>query len=144
VITIDMLGVQELTRRLAAVPDNLQRRVIREMAQIVYDSAQRAADTHTKTGALARSLVNKPIPGGRYIGHDLQAAEHAKYVHNGTRPHEIRPRRRKVLRWVSGDVYAFARKVQHPGYEGDAYLVRAADDAVRAFDAILRKAQQEV
>ncbi len=143
-ITIDILGAQELTRRLAAVPDNLQRRVIREMSQIIYDSAQRAADTHTKTGALARSLVNKPIPNGRYVGHDLQAAPHAVFVHWGTKPHEIRPRRRKVLRWPAGDEFVFARKVRHPGYEGDAYLVRAADDAVRAFDAIVRKVQQEV
>jgi hypothetical protein len=144
VITIDVLGAEELTRRLAAVPDKLQRRVIREMSQIVYDSAQRAADAHTKTGALARSLVNKPVPNGRYVGHDLQAAPHAVFVHWGTRPHEIRPRRRKRLRWVSGDEFVFARKVQHPGYKGDAYLVRAADEAVRAFDAIVRKAQLEV
>ncbi len=66
------------------------------------------------------------------------------FVHWGTKPHEIRPRRRKVLRWPAGDEFVFARKVRHPGYEGDAYLVRAADDAVRAFDAIVRKVQQEV
>ncbi len=143
-IEISILGAEEISRHLVAAPEKIQARVIREMSQIVYDSAQRGADAHTKTGAMARSLFNRAIPGGREIGHDLQAAPHAVFVHWGTKPHEIRPRRRKVLRWPAGDAFVFARKVRHPGYEGDAYLVRAADEAVRAFDAIVRKAQQEV
>lgn len=143
-IEISILGAEELSRRLVEAPEKIQRRVIREMSQIVYDSAQRGADAHTKTGALARSLFNRAIPNGREIGHELQAAPHAVFVHWGTRPHEIRPRRRKVLRWPAGDAFAFARKVQHPGYKGDDWMVRAADEAVRQFDAIVRKAQQEV
>lgn len=33
----------------------------------------------------------------------------------GTRPHVIRPRRRKALRFVVGGQTVFARKVNHPG-----------------------------
>ena len=143
-IEISILGADETSRRLLEAPEKIRKRVIREMSQIVYDSAQRGADAHTKTGALARSLYNRAIPGGREVGHDLQHAPHALFVHWGTRPHEIRPRRRKVLRWAVGNQFAFARKVWHPGYRGDAWMVRAADDAVRQFDAIVRRAQQEV
>lgn len=143
-IEISILGAEEISRRLVEAPEKIQRRVIREMSQIVYDTAQRGADAHTKTGAMARSLQNRAIPNGREIRHDLQASPHALFVHWGTRPHEIRPRRRKVLRWPVGNEFAFARKVWHPGYQGDAWMVRAADEAVRQFDAIVRKAQQEV
>jgi hypothetical protein len=33
--------------------------------------------------------------------------------------------------------------VNHPGYRGDAYLARAADDAVRQFAAIVDRALKE-
>jgi hypothetical protein len=85
-----------------------------------------AADKHTKTGALVQSLQNRYVPGVYTIEHDLQRAPHAVFVHWGTRPHTIRPKLRKALRWPTNNVFAFAKVVNHPGYAGDPYMITEA------------------
>lgn len=51
------------------------------------------------------------------------------FHHDGSRPHVIRPRRRKALRFISGGQVIFARQVRHPGSAGTRFLVRALDAA---------------
>jgi hypothetical protein len=58
-------------------------------------------------------------------------------VHWGTRPHKIRPKTKKALRWAQGGAFQFAREVNHPGYRGDPWMIRAADDAIRQFAAVI-------
>ncbi len=42
-------------------------------------------------------------------------ASYAPFVEFGTRPHLIRPKMRKSLRWATDEGYVFARLVRHPG-----------------------------
>jgi hypothetical protein len=49
--------------------------------------------------------------------------------HDGARPHVIRPRRAKALRFVIGGRVVFARKVNHPGSVGTQFLRRGLDAA---------------
>ncbi len=138
-IRIEITGAEAIQTRFLDLPARLEAGVLRDMAQIVYDTAQRGADAHTKTGRLARSLYVREIPHGRIIGHNLEHAPHALFVHWGTKPHVIERKHKKALRWPSGGDFAFAKRVNHPGYKGDAWLIRAADEAVRQFDAIVTK-----
>lgn len=142
-IQIRVNGIDAANDQLRSLPEAIEASVIRQMAQIAYDSAERGADAHTKTGAMRQSLFARAIPKGREVGHDLQRAPHALFVQFGTRPHVIEPSKKKALRWPSGGAFAFAKRVNHPGYRGDAYLARAADDAVRQFAAIVDRALKE-
>ena len=142
-IQIRVNGVDAAKGQLRSLPEAIEASVIRQMAQIAYDSAERGADAHTKTGAMRQSLFARAIPKGREVGHDLQRAPHALFVQFGTRPHVITPSKKKALRWPAGGAFVFAKRVNHPGYRGDAYLARAADDAVRQFAAIVDRALQE-
>jgi hypothetical protein len=55
---------------------------------------------------------------------------HSVLVHNGSRRHPIRPRRRNGwLRFEVEGRIVFAREVNHPGYKGDPYLTNALRDA---------------
>lgn len=123
------------------IPSEMSRSVILQMSQIAYDSAQRGAQRHTRqggTGALLQSLFNRRTPtGGREVGHDGQRAPHALFVNAGTRSHIIEPRNKKALRWSGGGRYFFAKRVHHPGYRGDAYVIEAATEAVRLFRNIV-------
>jgi hypothetical protein len=133
-------GVSEVTGTLRKLPAHLEKNTILEMSQVAYDEAQRGAGRHNKpggTGALFQSLFNRQIPGGREVGHDGQRAPHAIFVQLGTKAHEIRPKDKKTLRWASGGKFFFARKVRHPGYRGDGYLIDAATLAVQKFSAIV-------
>ncbi len=135
-----IIGTDAVKSELLAMPDKLRREVVLKMSQIAYDSARAGADKHTNTGALVQSLYNRTIPNGREVGHDPERAPHAIFVAFGTRPHTIRPKNKKALRWSAGGKFAFAKQVNHPGYPGDNWMVRAADDAVKAFASIVDQA----
>lgn len=151
---ITMEGVEEVRVFLRDLVPAASTEVIRQMATIAFDSAEEAARSHTKTGplhgALLQSLYNRQIDGGpgREVGHDPVRAPHALFVNFGTKPHKIEPKltwspknpkRRAALRWTGPNGYIFARVVNHPGYIGDPYMPRAADEAVAQFQAIVEK-----
>ena len=134
-------GIAEAIGRLVSltsIPD----RAITEMAAIAHETMRQGAGRHSPringTGRLYASLYNREIAGGREVGHDPDQAPHAPFVVFGTRPHVILPKNGKCLRWFgpSGKP-VFAKKVNHPGYIGDNYRDRAADDAVRGMAAIV-------
>ena len=140
-ISVRFQGLGEARDSILQLPEKLEKSVIRQMSQIAFDAAYKDADTH---GSLAKSLFNRQIPKGREVGHDGEAGLKAWWVNFGTRPHKIRPNKRKALRWVgAGGRFSFAKEVNHPGYRGDAYLFRAADTAIRQFAAIVENATKE-
>ena len=141
-------GMEQVRATFSRLVPEVQKQVLNGLAQVAFDTAQKQADTHTQTGALVRSLRLRPEGESAWIvDHDLQHAPHAVFVHWGTRAHVIRPRDRKALRWASGQGgatrFIFAKWVNHPGYVGDPYLVQAADEAVKQFDAIVRRVNLE-
>ena len=143
-IQVRIEGADILRGQLLQLPQKLEASVLRQMAQIAYDKAQQGAGRHFKTGALFRSLYNRSIPHGREVGHDPRAAPHALFVNFGTRPHRIAPKKKKALRWAGGGAFKFAKWVNHPGYIGDNYMIRAADDSIRQFRAIVDAATKEL
>ena len=54
--------------------------------------------------------------------------DYAVYVYYGTKPHTIRPKKKKALKTPYG-VYA---KVQHPGTKANLYLDNALENLVRS------------
>ncbi len=145
-IEINVAGLDAVRATFAPLVPEVQQKVLRGLAQVAFDTAQRQVDTHTQTGALARSLrLRSDGDDGWIIDHDQQHAPYAVFVHWGTKPHIIRPREKKALRWPSGQGgktgFVFAKWAKHPGYAGDPWLVQAADEAVRQFDAIVKRVE---
>lgn len=100
------------------------------VAAHIYAAARRIIETHNKSGRLLNSLMLKRISINEIIIYnDLQLAPYAKYVHDGTKPHIIEPKRASVLRWMddNGEVH-FAKRVKHPGYVGDPWFERAINE----------------
>ncbi len=63
------------------------------------------------------------------IGSDVY---YAPFVNDGTRPHEIRPRRAQALRFVIGGRVVFAKVVHHPGTRPNPFLDRALREVAGA------------
>ncbi|WNZ30041.1 MAG: hypothetical protein IAX21_04095 [Candidatus Bathyarchaeota archaeon] len=106
--------------------------LIKRLAEIAYYEAFYNAPW--KTGKLARSIVTKIEEGEA----KLQAlAPYAKFVIEGTRPHEIHPAGANVLifKAKSGDL-VFTKLVQHPGTKPNPFLQRAVDKAREQIDDI--------
>lgn len=144
-LSISVSGVEVVEKHLANIVTASEKATLK-LAERIHELARAGADRHTKTGALIDSLGHGPkrIPGGWEIGHNLQRAPHALFVHWGTPPHTIRPKNKKALRWAAGGKFAFARFVNHPGYNGDPWLVKAADQALREFDGIVQRSFKEL
>lgn len=156
-IDLNIENIERIRAAFARLTPEVKQEVLNGLAQAAYDAAQLQVDTHTQTGALRRSLELKPDGDSAWsIQHNLQTAPHAVFIHWGTQAHIIRPKEKKALRWVgergevtrdsrgrfvSGAKFIFARFVNHPGYRGDPWLVAAADEAVRQFDAIVRRVE---
>ncbi|MEU4106323.1 HK97 gp10 family phage protein [Streptomyces tanashiensis] len=63
------------------------------------------------------------------VGSDV---EYAPMVNDGTRPHIIRPRRAKALKFKVGGRTVYAKVVHHPGTRARPFLDRALADVARA------------
>jgi hypothetical protein len=170
-IELTPAGLEQILATFAQLVPETKKQVVRGLADVAFATAQDQVDTHTQTGALARSLrLKSDGEGGWIIGHDPQIAPYAPFVHWGTRAHEIRAKDKQALKFPHGDIFwffwgpkspqeraiimrwmkkeapgdrAFFKWPHHPGYAGDPWLVRAADEAIRQFDAIVRRVQLE-
>lgn len=141
------MGVTIRIGDIARTMDNvktLDGRTVQLLAQFAFDESQRGAGRHSKTGALFQSLYNRNTGNGRAVGHDAGRAPHAEFVLLGARPHDIRPSKKKALRWASGGKFFFSKLVHHPGNRADPYLFQAGDAALRNFSAFVDKAFKEI
>jgi hypothetical protein len=59
-------------------------------------------------------------------------APYAAPVHEGARPHVIRPRNARALRFEINGRVVFARRVNHPGQRAQPFLTNAAHRVVSA------------
>lgn len=57
-------------------------------------------------------------------------APYSAPVHEGARPHVIRPRNARALRFMVGDRVVFARRVNHPGNAPNPFLRNAVHRVV--------------
>jgi HK97 gp10 family phage protein len=107
--------------------------LVKRLAEIAYFEAFYGAPW--KSGKLARSIILEVDDDGEA---KIQAlAPYAKFVVEGTRPHEIRPASASVLvfKAKNGDL-VFTRLVRHPGTKPNPFLQRAVDKAQDQVDDI--------
>jgi hypothetical protein len=95
-------------------------------------AARRNLLPHTVTGETMRLLSVRNASARGVEWHDR--APQAAMLEEGTRPHIIRPRRAKALRFLNraGDVI-FAKMVRHPGTRARPWLGPAITDNADAF-----------
>lgn len=132
---------------------NLDRGVVEREAQLIMArkaasltrriSAQAKANVPVKTGNLGRSIQEDPL---QVVGMTVRTgvtatADYAAMVHDGTRPHIIRPRSTGMgphpegapgaLKFQIGGRTIFARSVRHPGTKPRPFLKNAMDEVMR-------------
>lgn len=82
---------------------------------------------NTGRGNLRSSIVKRIVPDNHGDPSVLVGSDNpiAMLHHQGTRPHIIRPRNTKYLRFFSNsaNAFVFAREVHHPGTQPNHYLL---------------------
>ena len=119
--------------------------VMRRLEVFAKDFVRTAANTARalapiRTGRLKASIKPDPVvrSGPWAIDTGISAtAPYAAPVHEGARPHVIRPRNARVLRFeVEGGRVVFARRVNHPGNRPNRFLSSAVERTVQSDPAI--------
>jgi hypothetical protein len=86
-------------------------------------SAHRYKDRTGELSASTKGRVTRDTDRGAE-GAVEATAPHASFVHDGTRPHPIEPRRAKALRFEQDGAIRFAQRVMHPGTTADPFIDR--------------------
>ncbi|MBS3953637.1 MAG: hypothetical protein KGZ88_11875 [Methylomicrobium sp.] len=136
-IEVKLTGTEDVFKKFKQLNSELKTKVVKDLADAVFEDVDKSVGAHSKTGKLESSLKIRKIDDGYAIEHDLQIAPHAVFVHWGTKPHVIKPKYKKRLRWASGSGFIFAKFVNHPGYKGDPYMVEAANQAPKHLERII-------
>lgn len=136
---IHVEGSKQLEARLRAVQKSpkqmlgrLGLRAVREQKRLVP----------RKTGNLGRTIHLERVTTTSAT--TVASAKYAAAVEYGTRPHEIRPKKAKALRFPAagsaltlggrvkaGGKYAFAKVVKHPGTKAQPFMVPGAEKAIQ-------------
>lgn len=116
-VTIERSRLERMLRlRGGIVERNLRRRTER-----VADRARQLAP-----GSMGRYITTEIGQGPRGLSGSVISNHPATvYVVNGTRPHIIRPRRAKALRFQMDGRTVFAKIVHHPGTSANNFLLRS-------------------
>lgn len=136
-MSAEISGIPQLRARIEAIKPNAQ--LLRTIALSAVREQKLLAPR--KTGNLGRSIHIGAVTPTR--AETSASADYAGYVEQGTRPHVIRPKNRKALRWAassgdarlsgsprSGGRVRFAKRVQHPGTRAQPFMVPGAQKAV--------------
>lgn len=133
-LDVSLGNSQALRAKLDELGEALSKKILAATAGEVEEYVEGQSALHNKTGALVRSVFKGKRGDGWVVGHDLQHAPHARFVHWGTKRHVILPKNKKALRFVGGGgLFVFAKKVNHPGNKPDKWLERAAAMAPAIF-----------
>lgn len=130
-MTVDARTLREALRRFEHELDRVVPSVLAMSADRIVAHARTTTLFRDRSGNLRRSILRGPITGsfrGDDLAIDLMAGvglRYGRFVHDGTAPHEIRPRRREALRMVIGGRFVFAKKVNHPGTAPRPFLAVA-------------------
>lgn len=103
--------VRDLLRRMTRVKFE-SRKLVRVRTGRLFSTID------TRVGGTKRGIHVDVIAGGKGI-------KYTGYEHDGTKPHVIRARRKKALRFMIHGQVVFRTKVNHPGTTGTLFLTMA-------------------
>lgn len=117
-VTLDLSRLETSLRS----PSGLGGKILRTRAARVAARAEQLAP-----GSMARQITTYVQGTSAYVVSNHFASG---FVVRGTRPHIIRPRNRKALRFQASGRVVFATIVHHPGNKANNFLLEALRDAL--------------
>lgn len=100
---------------------------MRRLGRAITRTAKRRVNV--RTGHLRSTIGDRTtVIGPTVLTEAYSTARYSRFVHDGSRPHVIVPRRARALRFTIGGRVVFSKRVFHPGYRGNPYLASAVQD----------------
>jgi len=153
VLTVKVDGVSDVVRNLGRVSGEFPKHIVARLTHDIHDKSIDNAKKHNRTGKLEDNieLRIKGLDGEVFVDKTNTRVmwrgmpiSYAVFVHFGTSPHKILPKKRRSLRWAGDGKFIFAKEVQHPGYKGDRFMYNAARDVINKLAKISREELNEL
>lgn len=93
-------------------------------------------NTPVRTGRLRQSIIIEETSNGWIIGTNMP---YAPFIELGVKPHEIKPRNKKALRFIEKGQEVIVKKVMHPGFEGSHMFLKGLRILEKELDKELKK-----
>lgn len=133
-ISIDSREMQRFIKDIDKFSEDKQSGIRREISRASYSIQAKAKEEAPVKKGFLRNSIDVIIQNSGVTGQIIVKRNYGIFVHEGTRPHIILPKNKRVLAWrgmsISGKrskEYTFASKVNHPGTKANPFLARAAD-----------------
>lgn len=125
-----VLKIENLDKAIDAfrkMPESFSGTMRLTMKRAIRDIREHVRGNHrfkSRTGTLERAIQSDTFedPIGGVVFLNLGMAPYGFYVHEGTYPHAIFPKRKKALRWARSGDFVFAKAVLHPGTKSDRFM----------------------
>lgn len=132
-IKFQFRNLEQVTAAAAKAPDVFLRNMViatKISARDVQNTARAKHRFRSRSGLTELAIdTNVLVNGsGGIVGEvflNEGVSSWGRYVHEGTKPHVIRPRNKKWLRWPAGSGFRFAKTVMHPGTKPDQFIYEA-------------------
>lgn len=148
--TVELEGVEEVERAWDESVRELGAGVRRAAVLAGREGAEegrRAATWKDRTGDARRTILAKLVKDvfGTVESDIVAPLHYHPHLDAGTRPHEIRPVRARVLKFVARDgATVITKRVMHPGTRGDGFAGKMYLKAERVLRAELEKTVAKV
>lgn len=136
----------KLVKAFEEFPEETTKQLRSGLKIAVRDIQEYASDNHnytSRSGALEREGIVTKVEGTVGTVMLNPSVPYAQYVHEGTKRHKIRIKKKRSLRWAAGDGFRFAKSVNHPGTAPDQFLYEAAAAQEKHIQDILSKSVEE-
>ncbi|MDO5730783.1 hypothetical protein [Corynebacterium sphenisci] len=117
---------QAALRRMLTGPSGEAVRLVRRAQRATMNQGRLRAPVDTGFLRSTHQATGIHVTGLRVTAEVEATADYAAGVHEGTRPHIIRPRRARALAWQGPSGLVVARSVRHPGSRPRPWLLNAA------------------
>jgi len=147
---IELKNLQETFKILENIDKERANQAIKNVTQDVYENVRFYAKEHHKTGTMEKNIRHstKTQAGIVWIDDDNmlvnwkgKRVNYANFVLFGTRPHEIKPKTKKALRfsYKNLDEFVYRKSVHHPGYRGDDFMYKALQKTLSKLDKLIKE-----
>lgn len=138
-MSVELKGRKQLEARFRAIGDTSK--LLRKFAPAGLGEIKRETPFRTRNLSRNNDIASISDSEIRYVNRAAYAAP----VHEGSKPHDIRPRRRKALRFAPGAgatltgrprrgaQVVFAKRVRHPGNKPNPFMLRGLRNAIEKF-----------
>lgn len=142
------IDTRQLNRAFNAFPQQLRSNLslgLKIHSRYVQEEARRKHRFTSRSGATELSIENRVNERDltSRIGINKSVSPHGGFVHDGTKPHVIRRKNKKVLRYVKNGKFHFAKKVNHPGTRPDPFIENSAEKLKPAFNSRINQAVEK-